>query len=82
MEETSKNTKQKSWTQAQQKYAQSAKGKLARKKYQESEKGKQKHREYLARRRAKKLEAKQVQAEEITPVINKIKEVKIKKSTS
>ncbi|HUV42862.1 MAG TPA: hypothetical protein VMY36_03075 [Patescibacteria group bacterium] len=77
MEETTKNKKQKGWTQAQKKYAQSSKGKEARLRYQQSEKGRAKHKEYLARRKAKKLEAKQVQ--ETTTVNNEIKEVKIKK---
>lgn len=65
------------WSKAQQKYSHSSLGKEARLRYQQSEKGKQKHREYLARRKAKKLEAKQTV--EATPVENEVKEVKIKK---
>lgn len=67
-----------SWTQAQKRYAQSSKGKLARKKYQTSEKGRARHKEYLARRRVKLAEAKKII--ETKPVENKVEGVKIKKS--
>jgi len=82
MEETSKKTKKKGWSQAQRKYSASSKGREARLRYQNSEKGKQKHREYLARRRAKKLEAKQTQAKKITPVQVSTEVVKIKKEVA
>lgn len=65
------------WTKAQQKYAQSSKGKLARKKYQESEKGREARKRYMANRRGKLKDAKQI--EQTIPVENEAKEVKIKK---
>lgn len=41
------------WTNAQKKYAKSAKGRASRQKYQSSEKGKASRAAYLARRKAK-----------------------------
>lgn len=67
------------WTQAQQKYAQSSKGKLSRKKYQESDKGRETHRIYLANRKTKLKEVKQI--DQTKPVEIKVEAVKINMET-
>lgn len=56
-------------TEAQRRYQNSEKGKLARKKYQSSEKGKASHMAYLAKRKTKLAETKK--NKEITQVETK-----------
>lgn len=51
-----------SWTNAQKKYSNSAKGRASRQKYQSSAKGKASRAAYMARRKAKHLELKQSDA--------------------
>ncbi|MFA6501315.1 MAG: hypothetical protein WCT85_00850 [Parachlamydiales bacterium] len=63
------------WTDAQKKYANSPKGKIARQKYQSSEKAKEAHRLYMLRRKAKLAELKQVK--EIEPVKKQEEAIKI-----
>jgi len=46
-------------SEAQKRYANSSKGKLARKKYQLSEKAKETHRKYILKRKARLVELKQ-----------------------
>lgn len=68
------------WSQAQIKYAQSEKGKLARKKYQESPKGIEARKRYFANRKARKAEAKPVETVVIAPVEKSEEKAKIKVS--
>jgi len=66
------------WNKSQQKYARSSKGREARRRYQQSEKGKATRKAYLARRKARLIESKLKQAEEVKPVQKNEKSVKIK----
>lgn len=66
-----------SWTQAQQKYALSLKGKEARQRYQVSPKGIEARKRYLANRKSKSKEVKQT--EQIIPVENIVEEIKNEK---
>jgi len=67
-------------TEAQRRYQNSEKGKLARKKYQSSEKGKASHVAYLAKRKAKLAELKQVK--EVEPVNKEEEAIKIKEEVA
>ena len=77
----------KKWTAAQQKYANSAKGRASRLKYQSSEKGREARKRYMANKKAKRLELKQepqieqkVVESAIAPVEKKAEVVKIDKA--
>ncbi len=69
-----------SWTNAQRKYSNSAKGRASRQKYQSSEKGKLSRQKYLAKRRAKLAGKEQVEA--ITPVEIKEEASKMEKEVA
>lgn len=66
-----------SWTQAQQKYALSSKGREARLRYQTSIKGIESKKRYLANRKSKSKEVKQI--EQIVPAENIVEEIKTEK---